>query len=265
MSDKTNLPERTKPPLFDYAYLGNFPEVLENLKGKAMTECWEYKKASNSRPFPILFNYLHHTFSRIKEQNKIISNGKYSCFNTNLVTRNQEEIFMLFKENGDGGRFFIEFCKESDSNMYRFPKLPERANYFEDPTELIFDHRVELRINIDHIIDDASNFSRFPEDIKKLDKHQLLNTFQGALIHAKKRVVRNYKTAIPQYYRGSHNPVGQLQLLLPLCLKSTAKADLALAIYKYEGTYVGKTCLTLDMAINNARLISKPDDEWLKA
>ena len=37
-----------------------------------------------------------------------------------------------------------------------------------------------------------------------------------------------------------------------------------LAIFKENGFYSGRTCLTLDMAINNARLIAKPDDEWLK-
>lgn len=51
-----------------------------------------------------------------------------------------------------------------------------------------------------------------------------------------------------------------------------SKADLALAVYKIKGKqpdgldsfYSGRTCLTLDMAINNARLIAKPDEEWLK-
>jgi hypothetical protein len=53
-------------------------------------------------------------------------------------------------------------------------------------------------------------------------------------------------------------------LLLPLCLNTKAKADLALVIEKENGVYRASTCLTLDMAINNARLIAKPDDEWLK-
>ena len=139
---------------------------------------------------------------------------------------------------------------------------------------MIYDLRNELRINITHIIDDPANFDRFPPRIKALDKHQLTNTFNGAIEHAKKRIRRNYQTAIPQFYRGEYcpDPLGQLQLLLPLCLREASKADLALAVYKITNEiqgkkisfYSGRTCLTLDMAINNARLITKPDDEWLR-
>lgn len=91
-----------------------------------------------------------------------------------------------------------------------------------------------------------------------MDNYLLSNIFHGTIADAKRRVRRNYKTAIPQYYNG------RLQLLLPLCLQTKANADLALVIEKENGVYRASTCLTLDMAINNARLIAKPDDEWLK-
>lgn len=254
---------RKKSPLFEYAYCGKIEDTLNELKSMAMPEKWEYSNSTNDRPLPILHSYLSHTFSRVKEQGGVVESGQYSCFNTGLVTPNQQEIFMLFKKSAKGWGF-IEFCRESDNNLSRFMPLPERATYFTDPAELIFDSRLPLRINIDHIIDDPNNFNRFSEQIKSLPKHQLINTFTGAREHAIQRVKRNYKTAIPQYYRNSFFPdQPQLQLLLPLCLTDHSKADLALAIYKDKGFYAGRTCLTLDMAINNARLISKPDDEWL--
>lgn len=255
--------ERKKPLLLEFAFLGDTSNMLRKLKEMAIQEDWEYLKSPNPKPLPILFNYLCHTFARLKEEDKVVEVDNYSSFNTGLVTPNQQEIFMFFK-TGDRGLYFVDFYKESDNNMGKFSALPERATYFSDPADLIFDTRIDLRINIDHIIDDPSNFSRFPSDIQSLSKHQLINTFNGAIEHAKKRVRRNYKTAIPQYYRGQYNPGGQLQLLLPLCLKDPSKADLALAIYKDNGFYSGRTCLTLDMAINNARLICKPDDEWLR-
>ena len=70
----------------------------------------------------------------------------------------------------------------------------------------------------------------------------------------------NYKTAVPQYYRG------RIQLLIPICLVSESTPDLALVVSKNDaGTqYLGHTCLTLDMAYNNARLIARPDSAWLK-
>lgn len=257
--------QRQKPPLFEYAYFGNFEDVLKSLNEMAMSESWEYSKSENKRPLPILFNYIQHTYVRLKEESKICEKDDFSCFNTGLVTENQEEIFMLFKKNKIKNSWtFLELKKESSHDLVRFGSLPERAIYFQDPSDLMFHPKYDLRINIDHIVEDENNFARFPKDIQALSKHQLINTFKGAIEHARKRIKINYKTAIPQYYRG-YIPNGQLQLLLPLCLKDPTKADLALAIYKTDNSYMGRTCLTLDMAINNARLIAKPDDEWLKA
>lgn len=270
-------PKKPKPALFEYAHIPDTNPVIEQLRRMAAPEVWEYSQLDPERPSPILRNYLLHTFHRVKEEGKVIDRGAYSCFNTGLITENQQEIFMLFKKYGDKPKFnFLEFCRESDGNLNRFSPLPERATYFADHTELTYDTRLELRINIDHIIDDPQNRARFSEDLQALKKQQLINTFHGAIDHAKKRLKRNYKTAIPQYYRGKYNPEGQLQLLLPLCFTDAAKADLALAVYKVKNEnknenknehlyfYTGRTCLTLDMAINNARLITRPDDEWLK-
>ena len=89
------------------------------------------------------------------------------------------------------------------------------------------------------------------------DAHQLRIALEGAIKHALIRVRRNYKTAIPQFYRG------KIQLLLPLCFRTRTSADLALVIERQRDTYRASTCLTLDMAYNNARLIARPDTEWL--
>jgi hypothetical protein len=273
-----------KPALFAYASVKSLPEgvdadstlpedlpprefihTLEQLKNLSMNESWDYSYATGTKKHPILHNYLLHTFARVQEEGKVLELDPYSCFNTGLVTPNQEEIFMLFKKSKKTGyRFFHSFCKSSSNLLVRFNPLPERASYFSDATELIYDTKLPLRIQIDHIIEDPDNIARFPEDIRSWSKLQLQNTFNGAIEHAIKRVKRNYLTAIPQYYRGNLTPTAHLQLLLPLCLRDPAKADLALAVYKKDGTYNGRTCLTLDMAINNARLITKPDDEWLK-
>lgn len=141
-------------------------------------------------------------------------------------------------------------------DLMKFSKLPEIANYFQDPTELIYDTRLDLRVNLDHIIDD--NITRFPAQLQSIDKSKLSVVLGGTIEDAKKRVKRNYKTAIPQYYDG------KIQLLLPLCITSKSNADLALVVERGNNVYRASTCLTLDMAINNARLIAKPDDEWLK-
>lgn len=50
---------------------------------------------------------------------------------------------------------------------------------------------------------------------------------------------------------------------LPLCLTGD-KPELALTIQREDGFYAARTCLTLDMAYNNARLICRPETSWIK-
>lgn len=132
---------------------------------------------------------------------------------------------------------------------------PERANYFENPELLLFDWHYPIDVYYKHILDDERNKSRLPKDF--LNSDNMINILNGAIDTMKKRVSANYKLAIPQYYDG------KIQLLLPLCLMSDNKADVAIAVTKKDNCYQGHTCLTLDMAYNNARLIAKPENNWL--
>ena len=75
--------------------------------------------------------------------------------------------------------------------------------------------------------------------------------------YAKIRIKENYKSAVPQYFNG------KIQFLIPISLGDPSVVDLSLAVGKDGGIYTGHTCLTLDMAYNNARLIAKPESDWL--
>ena len=86
--------------------------------------------------------------------------------------------------------------------------------------------------------------------------------FSDAIDYAIKRVRWNFKTAIPIYYPGQK----QISLLLPLALVDDDKIDVALVLEATEsGAYIAHTILTLEMAYTNARLITRPDSEWLTA
>ena len=55
-----------------------------------------------------------------------------------------------------------------------------------------------------------------------------------------------------------------MSLLLPLDLTDDERPDVALVVELVEsGAYLGQTILTMNMAYNNARLISRPDSDWL--
>jgi len=251
--------------LRDYAYMENYDKWIEELAtNMARTERWDYLYDQSSFSHPILRNYINHTFKRIQKLSENdplywhqgLSN---TCFNTGLFTNNFEPIFALFEMNGARSRLkwrFKGFFKESAYELKRISPLPLRANYFSDITELYYDTRYELRVNIDHILEDEENKLRIPVEYR--NSPSLAMTFRGmALQYAQTRIKENYKAAVPQYFNG------RIQFLIPISLGDPSKVDLALAVNRDGDIYTGRTCLTLDMAYNNARLIAKPETDWL--
>jgi hypothetical protein len=165
-------------------------------------------------------------------------------------------LLCLNRKRGDVAKWQIEaFLRLSDTKLTNISPAPQLAHYFAEPWELIYNTSMDLRVDANHIIDD--NLHRFPDDMTT-NKFALAQALNGTIEDAKKRVKRNYKTAIPHWYRGA------LQLMLPLCLRSPDEADLALVVSQEQKVYKGWTVLTLEMAYNNARLIARPDREWLQ-
>lgn len=245
--------------------------VLE-LAGMAQAEEWTYRYTSSDKPVPILRNYVMYTFRRAYYQDRVIEvsdddQSRYATFNTGLLTPHYERIFAFFvaqtRTEYSQPWFLRDFCRESDYRLMRFQRLPERATYFDHPADLLYDPRLDLRVQYEHIVNDR--VERFPE-ILRTDERRRTESVRQAVQHAIFRVEQNYKTAIPQYRfapRDDSDP-GKLQLLLPLCLVDVSRADLALSIDKVGDVYRSATVLTLDMAYNNARLIARPDKEWLE-
>lgn len=256
-------PYELSDSLFQFAIVPKFEEyVIYLAENLAQKEDWDYHNVQTDLKYPILQNYIKYTYRRIAEEKKIAvsEDEEYACLNTGLITPNQEPIFLLFEKNKFPEHHaywhFCKFVRKGEWELSKFTSLPAMAHYFSDPTCLIFDSRKELRKNLEHIIEDTKE--RFPEDIRKMNNYGVQNILKGAIDSAIERVKRNYKTAIPQYYNGS------VQLLLPICLTDPLKADLALVIERFHEFYRATTCLTLDMAYNNARQLAKPDRDWLQ-
>lgn len=247
---------------YDFALTPKYDENIEFLKNMAEAEDWEYKNTPSTHPHPILRNYIKYTYQRIAEEKKVAvsPDEESACWNTGLITSNQEPIYILFERNklDDSNPYwhFKKFSRRGEWDLNKFSAIPEMAHYFDDPSVLVFDTRKELRVNVDHII--ADNKPRFPAELQSMSDYGLQNLVKGAIDSAVERAKRNYKTAIPQYFQGS------MQLLLPLSLQDPKKADLALAVERLSGFYRASTCLTLDMAYNNARQLARPDRDWLE-
>jgi hypothetical protein len=248
--------------LFDFAWFPELDDRLQELSIKAETEDWEYHNTPGDHPYPILYNYIRYTYKRLAEERKIAlsEDGQFACLNTGLVTQHQEPLFASFEINRREGAqpwFFKGWFRRGQWELNKFPDLPEMAHYFDDPTCLVLDMRKDFRVNVEHIIEETPR-DRFPEPYRSMPDFALQTVLRGAIDNGKERVRRSYKTAIPQFYGGS------VQLLLPLCLSDPQRADLALVVERHSTFYRATTCLTLDMAYNNARQLARPDRDWLQ-
>jgi hypothetical protein len=307
---QTNLklklhPENISFNLRQWAFMGDFRQVISDLANIALNERWHFKNPNIAYPHPILSKYLIYTFFRlVKEKGKINSNEQFAVFNTGLVDNSYEPIYALFEKNKVPGKqewYFREFCisgvgKSGKILVSNFYPLPERAKYFRNPAELFYDiYTTEPQLNWNHIILD--NVSRIPSEIleenkpsglifrdtnlmNELEKYHYYHTLADAIENdqkkfraiknrfadsfylALKRVHWNFKTAIPMYYP----TLNRLSLLLPLSLIHDEIVDLALVVEKMpSGCYFGHTILPLSWAYNSARLINRPDSDWLIA
>lgn len=126
-------------------------------------------------------------------------------------------------------------------------------------------YHTEMKTLIDTYTGSRSfqNFSALREAILENDGYlrEIVDGLKSAVETAKKYCKWNYKTAIPIYYPRNNT----VSLLLPLCLTNDEnRADIALVVERLEnGNYQGQTILTLQMAYQDARLICRPNSEWL--
>ncbi len=258
----------------EFANFSNLRQSLTELKNLAEPENWDYLKKP-TRGVPVLFSYLNQTCIRLIKQEKIArgksskDNTEYAYFNTGLVTPQQDEIFAYFIKNPNYSKLsgwgiqsaewsFIEFNTEQSVYRRYFISVPEIATYFSEAevADLIFDTRVPIIPDKEHLLKRKTRIES--ERIRNLDDEGFVEEIKDAIELAKKRIKRNYKTAIPHFYDN------RIQFLLPLCFRSNkAEAVAALVVNKNENIHEAHTILSLDQAYNNARLLAKPDREWL--
>lgn len=240
--------------LYDFMVWGDYDAKIEYLANMT-DENWNFHEKTNNL---ILKNYLKYTTKKLEEENKIMTTDNYCIINTGLFTPYYEPIYIYAEKNLSDSKqdwWFKSFSTSYDLGNLGITELPERANYFQDPSQLVFDVNCKINVQFKHIYDDEDNRNRIPREI--VNSKNIHSIFKGAIDTMVKKVTANYKIAVPQYFNG------KIQLLLPLCLVDESIPDLALVVTKVNNVYQGHTCLTMEMAYNNARLIAKPESNWL--
>jgi hypothetical protein len=167
--------------IFDFAKVADWEDRLQALAEMAEPERWKYLQAPAQSPLPVLDSYIKYTFVRVFDQQKIVEADRLACFNTGLLTPGQEEVFGVFtiSDNYDRAQpisplnkkwWLKSWARAGDRVLTDFTEFPRLAEYWNDPRELIFDPKLQVQLNLDHIIKDDLN--RFPEELGgRVDKN----------------------------------------------------------------------------------------------
>ena len=287
---------------FSFGGLGEANWFFNSLAAHAMNENWKWSGANSVYDQPILKSYLEFTYYRLldedakiedEEKKKIVHYAGKVYFNSGLLDRNFRQIIIVAQEQTVEKEYpVVGLCRwellsnlsahshseQEIARVFHPSELPALAKYFEDCSQVVFDARYSIQMNDNHIFEDGVARGRLPkyqaeyERVKgnEMEKDLLLariaRDFDSACERARLMAERNYKLAVPQFWKET----GEIQFLLPIYLGEREEAEspqcaLVLSLDKSgrRPYYRGETILTLDMAYNNTRLIAKPDVFWL--
>lgn len=232
----------------------------------------------------------------------ISDNTNFAVFNTGLVNKLYSPIYALFRKNTIPGKqiwAFYDFAVEGEGRIGKilvaqFRELPQSPKYFTNIADVYYDLNMGApKLDIIHILIERAeripiqllkafgpaNFefrdyqtlpnnekSNYAESLSKVllsdvdAQRRIQSRFDSAVRLAMKRVRWNYKSVIPMYYPKKQ----EMHLLLPLCLVDDQIVDTALVVSKEpSGHYQGQTIYPLDWAYKYARLVCRPDSDWL--
>lgn len=273
-----------------------FPAGMEKLREMTLDEKWDKGLLENY----IKYTYAR---VKDENKITVSDDNLHACWNTGLVDYRYEPIFCyLTRKDANNRWMFKAFCivgedegKEMNNNI---SKMPECAMYFKGGELLCQPTKENLSVDRDHII--REHPSRLPSEWleqaigegskwiadetpiaydkrvsellpKDSQKNFMLQTLlKQSIDESIKRCQWNYKTAIP-YYDPNFKKLGWF---LPLCIRETKTFEgkekiqltpfAALVVTKGKsGRFQGETIYNLSWAYRCARLVCRPDSDWL--
>jgi hypothetical protein len=236
-----------------------------------------FKSKYPNTAVPKLKNYLNYTFIRLT-QLEAAEPGRYFvhskddewiAFNTGLHNTYGADllaIFQRYKPRPDAPPrvvpdWVFKGCYAPNDRQYRDrlgTELPDLAWYSVDSRDYVFDARYRLERDVfDHLFERAKERAGLPNAPDEVVRNYL----RGALENLVPKIRRNYKVAIPVWYVEEK----RMQLLLPFVSASNSNDVSCFLVDRDDGTqtYQLKTIFDLDHAYFSARLITRPDKDWL--
>lgn len=286
--------------LFSYAYIPAWYEQLYELSQLAAPEPWRFRQPTyetQNNETPILERYINQIFKKQtveyncvppeEADNVFYLRNEFSCFHTGLYTRSYKAIYMCFDRNkrlNTLRQWYFKGFATDDSPWFKYVQLlPQRPAFLLRQEMTYYDPEWEIRVNAGHILGDEENVARLPESIRtawNLPMHRrpseasagvsaaceangtpgakrTVRRQETAVELARRKALSDWNLAVPQMFQG------RVQYLLPIHLTNMERPDLAMALSIMDGYYIGHTCLTLEMAYQNARLLARPTAGWL--
>jgi hypothetical protein len=244
-------------------------------------DAWNFHQPRFTAKYPAavpkLRNYLNYTFVRLLELErchpgkffKFSATSEWVCFNTGLQNQQGSDllaVFQIYKPRSSGPTkaypdWVFKGCWPPNEHRYRAQfgtDVPDIAWYSTDSRDFVFDSSYQLdRDAFDHVFERAKERAGLPT----VSDEVVRNYLRGAIENLIPKIKRNYKVAIPVYYVQEK----RMQLLLPFVSASNS-ADVSCFLVEREDrtkTYRLKTIFDLDQAYYSARLITRPDKDWL--
>lgn len=284
-------PRECVSPLHRDVARASIEEALPRLRELAETEDWGVDS---------LGYYLKSVYHRLIDDEKVDKSGRWPSFCrvggvvvfcTGLFTRRGGHFIYAKLSGKKDGRFqkleWLSHVTSPDGHVTLDAELggldetgkkvnhglPYPPNWIREPERLLFDYHYgsresgDIDFNFPHIYQNLKSrgenpsafIARYPQRTPSFD-----NEIRKRFGMTRKRLQGNFKIAIPTFYRG------EIQLLVPLYLEEDPeKVSVALVVTlnrdpKRKCHYYCPTCLSLDMARRDARVITRVSDTWLE-
>lgn len=190
--------------LKDWTFLGNYDFFNSKLRTMVTNdlppEKWSY---AGKDDFGILRSYLYFTFEKVWQEREdaeevdkqqfIYMDEEVACFNTGLYDKTWQSVYFYCVKNPIDGFQPWRFTTFYNSYTIKYSDVPtsavaslRRANYFDDPSALIFDVNLDIVPQWDHILYDEENFQRIPKQLRANGREFCQNVIDGAI-----RAVKN--------------------------------------------------------------------------
>ena len=204
----------------------------------------------------------------------LLTEDKEKCLiNIGLMDKFNNDIYIIDLNNKDRNFFrkrIITISSKLDMIKQGFKRenllcMPRPIRFYGNKSELIFDgdiseFDIEDISRIYHIVHERK--ARLPNKYQELPSDVLCDKIKSAIVKAVKVSERDYKYIMPMYNLRAN----KIQYLIPLHMDRSLEEppELVAVVGENNGIYSIFTTLTIEDAYDNARLICRPDSNWLR-